>query len=91
MPHKTIIRLSGVARNPANGFPARPLGFLPEIYTLRKAFDTINQRYFDRQQPLFPAVFEGFDQLLALAEKSVGIYNDALAVDIEHPERLLGE
>ena len=23
MPHKTIIRLSGVARNPANGFPAR--------------------------------------------------------------------
>ena len=26
MPHKTIIRLSGVARNPANGFPARPLG-----------------------------------------------------------------
>ena len=26
MPYKTIIRLSGVARNPANGFPARPLG-----------------------------------------------------------------
>ena len=25
MPHKTIIRLSGVARNPANGFPAKPL------------------------------------------------------------------
>ena len=25
MPHKTIIRLSGVARNPANGFPARLL------------------------------------------------------------------
>ena len=25
MPHKTIIRLLGVARNPANGFPARPL------------------------------------------------------------------
>ena len=28
MPYKTIIRLSGVARNPANGFPARPLGVL---------------------------------------------------------------
>ena len=28
MPHKTIIRLSGVARNPANGFPTRPLGTL---------------------------------------------------------------
>ena len=26
MPHKTIIRPSGVARNPANGFPARLLG-----------------------------------------------------------------
>ena len=26
MPNKTIIRLSGVARNPANGFPARLLG-----------------------------------------------------------------
>ena len=25
MPHKTIIRPSGVARNPANGFPARLL------------------------------------------------------------------
>ena len=25
MPHKTIIRLSGVAQNPANGFPARLL------------------------------------------------------------------
>ena len=25
MPHKTGIRLLGVARNPANGFPARPL------------------------------------------------------------------
>ena len=25
MPYKTIIRLSGVAQNPANGFPARPL------------------------------------------------------------------
>ena len=28
MPHKTIIRLSGVARNPANGFPARLLAQL---------------------------------------------------------------
>ena len=31
---------------------------------------------------------EGFDQLLALVEKSVGIYNDALAGDIERLERL---
>ena len=27
MPYKTGIRLLGVARNPANGFPARLLGF----------------------------------------------------------------
>ena len=31
MPHKTIIRLSGVARNPANGFPARLLGHLIDL------------------------------------------------------------
>ena len=29
MPHKTIIRLPGVARNPANGFPARLLAIGP--------------------------------------------------------------
>ena len=34
MPHKTIIRLPGVARNPANGFPARPLG-RPLLYPKR--------------------------------------------------------
>ena len=34
MPHKTIIRLSGVARNPANGFPARPL---EALYPLARA------------------------------------------------------
>ena len=54
------------------------LGFLPEIYALRRAIDSIKQRYFDGQQPLFPAVAEGFDQLLDLVEKTVGIYNDAL-------------
>ena len=37
MPHKTIIRLSGVARNPANGFPARLLG-------LREYFRFYNER-----------------------------------------------
>jgi len=64
--------------------------YLPEISTLRRAIDSINQRYFDGQQILFPAVAEGFDQLLALAEKTVDIYNDALAGDIERLERLLG-
>jgi hypothetical protein len=67
------------------------LGFLPEIYTLGRAVDLINQRYFDGQQILFPAVAEGLHQLLALAEKTVGIYNDALAGDIERLERPLYE
>ena len=67
------------------------MGFLPEIYTLRGAIDSINQRYFDGQQALFPAVAEGFEQLLALAEKLVDIYNEALAGEIERLERLLIE
>ena len=31
MPYKTVIRLPGVARNPANGFPARLLGSREEV------------------------------------------------------------
>ena len=38
---------------------------------------------------MFPTVAEGFGQLLALAEKLVDIYNEALAGDIERLERLL--
>ena len=67
------------------------LGFLSEVYTLRKAIESINQRYFDGQQPLFPSVAEGFDQLLDLVKKTVGIYNDSLAGEIERLECLLNE
>ena len=67
------------------------LGFLPEIYALRGAIDSINQRYFDRQQTLFPTVAEGFDNLLALVEKTVGIHNEHLAEEIERLEKLLIE
>ena len=67
------------------------LGFLSEVYTLRKAIESINQRYFDGQQPLFPSVAEGFDQLLDLVKKTVGIYNRALAGDIERLERLMDQ
>ena len=58
---------------------------------MRRAIDTIKQRYFDGQQPLFPWVAEGFDQLLALVEKTVDIYNDALAGDIERLGSLLND
>ena len=67
------------------------LGFLPEIYLLRRAIDSINQRYFEGQEALFPTIAEGYDQLLALVEKTVDIYNQDLAGDIERLERLLSE
>ena len=67
------------------------LWFLPELYILRGAINSISQRYFDGQRALFPAVTEGFDQLLASGEKLVDIYNEALAGDIERLETLLVE
>ena len=67
------------------------LGFLPEIYILSRAINSISQRYFEGQDPLFSEVSDGFGQLLALVEKLVNIYNEALAVDIERSERLLIE
>ena len=65
------------------------LGFLPEIYILSRAINSISQRYFEGQDPLFSEVSDGFDQMLALVEKLVNIYNEALAGDIERSERLL--
>ena len=67
------------------------LGFLPEIYILSRAINSISQRYFEGQDPLFSEVSDGFGQLLALVEKLVDIYNEALAGDIERSERLLME
>ena len=43
------------------------------------------------QEGLFPDVAKGFDQLMISAEKLVGIYNGALAEDIERLGRLLVE
>ena len=67
------------------------MSFLPAIYTLREAIASINLRYFEGQEGLFPAVAEGIDQLLALVEKTVDTYNWDLAGDIERLERLLGD
>ena len=67
------------------------LRFLPEIYTLRGAIASINRRYFDGQDVLFPAESEGLDQLLALMEKLVGNYNEDLTGSIERVENLFGE
>jgi len=67
------------------------LRVLPEIYTLREANESINDRYFEGQGILFPSVAEGFHQLLALEGKTVDIYNKDLAGSIERVERLLNE
>ena len=44
MPHKTIIRLSGVARNPANGFPARLLGMRWDWETFPEYLDSLDRQ-----------------------------------------------
>ena len=53
-------------------------GVLSELHTLRKTIESISQRYFDGQQPLFPNMSQGFDQLAGLLEKTVGTYYDSL-------------
>jgi len=67
------------------------LGFFLEIYTLSRALNSISQRYFDDQEASFPDMAEGFNQLLVSAKKLVGLYNEALAADIERLEKLLIE
>ena len=65
--------------------------FLPEIYVLRGAIDSINQRYWESQDVLFPSDAEGLNQLVALMEKSVSNYNEELAGSTERVEKILGE
>ena len=45
MPHKTIIRLSGVARNPANGFPARLLAYSPALAAVDVDINYLEKQY----------------------------------------------
>ena len=64
------------------------IGFLKECYALRGAIEAIDRRYVEGHQTLFPAVSEGFDQLLALLEEVVGVYNGTFVGDIEGVEKL---
>ena len=66
-------------------------GFLAEIYTLRQVIYSINSRYFDGQESLFPAVVNEFDQLSTLVEKAVDIYSDSLAAEPDYLARLVVE
>ena len=67
------------------------LGFLPEIYTLRRTIDSIDERYLVGQGILFSPDTQRFNEPLALAEKTVHIFNESLAVAIPRWERLLVE
>ena len=67
------------------------LGFLSEVYIRHTAMGSISQRYFDGQQPSFPNMAEGFDQLMALLEKLVDFYNEDLADGIGRVDKLMNE
>ena len=67
------------------------LRFVAEIYTLRGAVESINERYFEGLEALLPAVAEGFDDRVTLVEKTVDFFNESLAGDIERLEMLLAE
>jgi len=76
-------------RQQAEHWKELALLFLPEIHTLRKVIDSINERYFESQGILFSSDAEGLDELLVLVEKTVGIFNESLVVDLERLERLV--
>ena len=64
------------------------LGFLPEIYTLRRAINSISQRYFDGQQSLFPDVEEGLNDLVVTIEQLVEIFDDGDLDDFDPADQL---
>ena len=61
------------------------------MYILRVTFASINQRYFEGQQVLFPKTAEGFDELVAYIEKLVDLYNGTLAEGLDHFAALVPE
>ena len=67
------------------------LRFLSEIYNLRRVIDSIDKHYFDAHGILFSSDSQGFEELLALVQKTVNIFNGDLAGDLERLERLLAE
>ena len=81
MPHKTIIRLSGVARNPANGFPARLLAYL-ERYLDGYAADFRDKRPRDKRQPKPDPDTLYSDHLRALMPNPTEQVKNCLAVQL---------
>ena len=65
--------------------------FLKELYTLSRAIESINRRYFDGQEALFPGEGDGFGELVSHVEQLTGAYNEEVASRIERQERLQSE
>ncbi|MFQ6029304.1 MAG: hypothetical protein ACE5Q6_17650, partial [Dehalococcoidia bacterium] len=51
--------------------------------------DSINRRYFEGQQVLFPKVAQGFDELVDHTERLVGLYNGNLAEGLDQMTTML--
>ena len=54
--------------------------FLIELYTLRGAINSINQRYFDGHQTMFPNMVKWFDRVVACVERLIGGFNGDIAI-----------
>ena len=76
MAYKTGIRLSGVARNPANGFPARLLG---EVQSQNQGSQDVSSQFIDLEAQLNSAQRRE-QSLLSLLEKAVKL-NDILTLE----------
>lgn len=66
-------------------------GFLLELYTLRQMIDSVNRRYYEGQQGLFPKAAEGFDELVGYIERLVGLYNRDLAEGMDRLAALVSK
>ncbi len=64
---------------------------LLELYTLRQVIDSIDRRYFEGQQALFPKAAEVFEELVDYIVRLVDLYNRDLAEDLERLATMLPE
>ena len=65
--------------------------FPMELYTLRQVIDSINQRYFDGQEALFPGEAGRLSELLSHVEQLTDFYNEDLASRLESQIQLFSE
>ena len=51
---------------------------------MHRVADSINRRYFEGQQVLFPQAAEGFDELVNYIERLVELYNRSIAQGLDY-------